>query len=85
MTIELISGPIETISGPEYLLRSDQLQACRICPHSLPEPLETLLRHLKGVHEFPVVADYLHEGVRYVELDKGGICSDRAKKILKKV
>ena len=67
------------ISGPEYLLRSDQLQACRMCSLALPERLEILLPHLVGIHEFPVVADYVHESVHHIELDKNGICSELAK------
>lgn len=71
---------IEIISGPEILLRSDERQACRFCSLALPEPLGVLIAHY-ALHEYSVTADYIYEGVRFVELDKDGRCSDRAKQI----
>jgi hypothetical protein len=72
---------IEIISGPEILLRSDEQQACRFCSLALPEQLDYLVAHY-ALHEYLVTADYVCEGVRYVELDKNGRCSDRAKRTM---
>jgi len=55
--------------GPACVLYGDRLQACRFCSLSLPESLYTLMPHYVYVHEFQVVADYVYEGVRCVELD----------------
>jgi hypothetical protein len=73
----------DIISGPEILLRGDQPQACRFCSLALPEPLEILVHHYT-LHGYSVVADYVYEGVHYVEMDKDGRCSERAAKLLKK-
>jgi hypothetical protein len=74
----------ESVSGPAIILYGDQLKACRFCSLALPESLETLILHYVSVHEFQVVADYIYEGARHLELDKHGRYSERAKRILKK-
>jgi hypothetical protein len=74
---------IEIISGPEILLRSDERQACRFCSLALPEALDYLIAHY-ALHEYSVTADYVYEGVRFVELDKNGRCSERAKRTMRR-
>jgi hypothetical protein len=76
-----VTERFEVISGPEILIPFDQPSGCRFC--RLPEMLtaDALVIHYTAVHEFPVVADYVIDGVRYVELDKHNQCSERSKRI----
>jgi hypothetical protein len=76
-----VTEPFEVVSGPEVLIPFNQQGRCRFC--SLPELLtaEALVCHYVSVHEFPIVADYLSRGVRYVELDKHEQCSERSKQL----
>jgi hypothetical protein len=76
-----VTERFEVVSGPEILIPFNQADKCRIC--SLPElhTPDALLNHYVSVHEFPVVADYLFDGVRYIELDKHNQCSERSKQI----
>ena len=71
----------EIVSGPEILLRDDLEETCRFCALELPRTQEGLLAHYTSVHKYPVTANYTYKGVRYVELDKDGQCSDRAKRL----
>jgi len=60
----------EVISGPEIVLRSDGWNSCRFCSLALPQPLDDLVKHYESVHERKVCADYIYDGVRFVEIDK---------------
>ena len=76
-----VTKHFEVESDPEVFIPFNQQAACRIC--SLPELLtpEALVRHYVSVHEFPIVADYVSGGIRFVELDKHGQCSERSKQL----
>ena len=71
----------EIISGPEILLRDDEQAGCRLCALELPRTQEDLIAHYVSLHKYQVTADYTYKGVRYVELDKEGKRSDRAKRL----
>jgi hypothetical protein len=84
----------EVHSGPEVMLRSDDLKACIFCTNA-PVPtfqpqdgISARANHYVNVHELPIVADYekvLVRGnppVRFIELDKQGVRSEQGNTIL---
>jgi hypothetical protein len=70
----------EVTSGPKTLLRSDRLSQCE-CSLALPRPIDEQIPHRIPVHKEMITADYVLDGVRFVEMDGDGRSSDRAKAI----
>jgi hypothetical protein len=82
----------EIISGPEILLRSDDLRPCLFCK-DIPVPtfrqtddVSVRANHYAGLHEYPLVADYFRtvngNRVRFIELDKHDCLSKQAERSL---
>ena len=82
----------ECISGPEILLRSDDLKPCLFCSNApvltfqQTDDISVRANHYAGPHEFPIVADYFRtvngNRVRFIELDKHNCRSEHADKSL---